>query len=205
MFFIELFVPKGALAPERLRRLAERLGTVTELTEGEEIQPGWEQVLGSLMQVVVHEPEVWVVGQRVLGADAAPRYAVRFHVPGPWRKAMSDALVSYATRVVADAEADAERPYREPVVQVQVVGVTEGSLGVYGRAVDSDALVELISEPYAEDLARGRAVRDPLCGVAVPLNDTAVTLEWKGTLHGFCCSDCREEFLRKQRKEAAPA
>ncbi|WP_150254129.1 YHS domain protein [Nocardiopsis deserti] len=205
MMFIELFVPKGSLAPERLRRLAERLGTVTELTEGEEIQPGWDRVLGSLMQVVVHEPEVWVVGQRVLGTDTAPRYAVRFHVPGPWRKAMSDALVAYATRVIAEVGADAERPYREPVVQVQVVGVTEGSMGVFGRAVDSEALVELISEPYAEDLARGRAVRDPLCGVVVPLNDTAVTLEWEGTLHGFCCSDCREEFLRKQRREAAPA
>ncbi|WP_435112286.1 hypothetical protein [Nocardiopsis synnemataformans] len=34
MMFIELFVPKGSLAPERIRRLAERLGTVTELTEG---------------------------------------------------------------------------------------------------------------------------------------------------------------------------
>ncbi|WP_241480412.1 YHS domain protein [Nocardiopsis halotolerans] len=203
--FIELFVPRGSLDPERLRRLAACLGNVTELTEGERIQPGWEQVLGSLMQVVVHQPEVWVVDQRVLDAVAAPRYVVRFHVPGPWRKAMSDALVSYATRVVADVEADAERPYREPVVQVQVVGVTEGSMGVYGRTVDSEGLVELMSEPYRKDFDEGRAVRDPLCGVIVPLDGTAVTLEWEGTLYGFCCSACREEFLRRQRKETASA
>ncbi|NYH54896.1 YHS domain-containing protein [Nocardiopsis arvandica] len=207
MMFIELFVPEGTLAPERLRRLAERLGTVAELTEGEKIYEGWEQVLGSLFQVVVHEPRVWVVDQHALGADAAPRYMVRFHVPGPWRKAMSGAVVAYATKVISEVEADSGRPYREPVVQVQVMGVTEGSMGVFGKAVDSEGIVEMMSDPYREDLARGRAARDPLCGVIVPLNDDTVTLEWEGTLHAFCCSDCREEFLRKQRKreEKAPA
>ncbi|MFD6952984.1 YHS domain protein [Nocardiopsis sp. TSRI0078] len=207
MMFIELFVPRCTLDPERLRRLAERLGTVAELTEGEEIYEGWEQVLGSLFQVVVHEPRVWVVDQHALGADAAPRCMVRFHVPGPWRKAMSEALVTYATRVVADVESDSERPYREPVVQVQVMGVTEGSMGVFGGAVDSAAIVELMSDPYREDLAEGRAVRDPLCGVISPLEDGTVTLEREGTLHAFCCADCRDEFLRKEgrREERAPA
>ncbi|WP_067970828.1 YHS domain protein [Nocardiopsis trehalosi] len=205
MMFIELSVPRGSVPPERLRRVAERLGTVTELTEGEAIPSGWERALGSLMQVVVHEPAVWVVDQHALGADPAPRYAVRFHVPGPWRKAISDALVAYATRIIAESEADAERPYREPVVQVQVVGVSEGGLGVYGRTVGSEEIVEMMGASYEGDLAEGRAARDPLCGVIVPLDGTATTLEWRGALHAFCCDGCRDEFLRKERAKAATA
>ncbi|MFD7364745.1 YHS domain protein [Nocardiopsis alba] len=203
MMFIELFVPHGSVAPEGIRHMAERLGDIAALTEGEEMHDGWRRVMDSLNQVVVHEPRVWAVDRRALAHDTAPRYVVRFHVPAPWRKAMSPDLVAYATRVVSEVETDPERPYWEPVVQVQIVGVTEGSLGLYGEPVDSERLVELIGEPYRRDLAEGRAVRDPLCGVIVPLNDDTVTLDWEGTTHGFCCSGCREEFLRKKDKEAA--
>ncbi|MEU2946466.1 YHS domain protein [Nocardiopsis alba] len=205
MMFIELFVPRGSLAPERIRHMAERLGDVEALSEGEEMHDGWRRVMESLIQVVVHEPLMWAVDRRALDPGAAPRYVVRFHVPAPWRKAMSPNLIAYATKVISEVEADPERPYRDPVVQVQVVGVTEGSLGLYGEPVDSERLVEIIGEPYRQDLAEGRAVRDPLCGVIVPLNDSTVTLEWEGTTHGFCCTGCREEFLRKKDKEAARA
>ncbi|MEE2040492.1 YHS domain protein [Nocardiopsis sp. CT-R113] len=203
MIFIELFVPRGSLGAEPRRRLAERLGNVVELTHGEETQEGWEAVLGSLLQVVVHEPELWVVDQRLLESGAAPRYLVRIHVPAPWRKAMSEHMITYVTKVISEVESDARRPYLEPVVQVQVLGVTEGSYGLLGRATDSDGIVELMNEPYREEYERGRAVLDPICKMYVPLNDTAITLEWEGTLHGFCCTACREEFLEKRQKAAA--
>ena len=204
MIFIELFVPRGTLDGDRRRRLAEALGDVTRLARGEEMQEGWKRVMGSLLQVVVHEPEVWVVDQGV-AADGVPRYVVRAHVPGPWRKSMAQSLVEHVTEAVAEIEDDPRRPYREPVVQVQVVGVAEGSLGVLGRSVDSDGIVELMNEPYREDYEQGRAVVDPLCGVYVVLDESAVTLERDGVLHGFCCAGCRDAFIEKEEKAAARA
>lgn len=204
MIFIELFVPRGTLDAERRRRLARALGDVTRLAGGEDIKEGWERVLGSLLQVVVHEPEVWVVDQDVL-ADGAPRYVVRAHLPGPWRKAMAEAVVEYVTAAVAEVEDDPGRPYREPVVQVQVVGVSEGSLGALGRTLDSDGIVDLMNEPYKQDYEQGRALLDPMCGVYVVLDDDAVTLERDGVRHGFCCAGCRDAFIEKEEKRAARA
>ncbi|MEU0491209.1 YHS domain protein [Nocardiopsis sp. NPDC006139] len=204
MIFIELFVPRGTLDGDRRRRLAEALGDVTRLARGEDMQDGLRQAVGSLLQVVVHEPEVWVVDQGV-AADGAPRYVVRAHVPGPWRKAVAGAVVEYVTEAVAEVEDDPRRPYREPVVQVQVVGVAEGSLGVLGRAVDSAAIVDLMNEPRREDYEQGRALLDPVCGVYVVLDESAVTLERDGVLHGFCCAGCRDAFIEKEEKAAARA
>ncbi|MGQ4271455.1 YHS domain-containing protein [Nocardiopsis changdeensis] len=204
MIFIELFVPRGTLDGDRRRRLAEALGDVTRLARGEDMQDGLRQAVGSLLQVVVHEPEVWVVDQGV-AADGAPRYVVRAHVPGPWRKAVAGAVVEYVTEAVAEVEDDPRRPYREPVVQVQVVGVAEGSLGVLGRAVDSAAIVDLMNEPRREDYEQGRALLDPVCGVYVVLDESAVTLERDGVLHGFCCAGCRDAFIEEEEKAAARA
>ncbi len=204
MIFIELFVPRGTLDGDRRRRLAEALGDVTRLARGEDMQDGLRQAVGSLLQVVVHEPEVWVVDQGV-AADGAPRYVVRAHVPGPWRKAVAGAVVEYVTEAVAEVEDDPRRPYREPVVQVQVMGVAEGSLGVLGRAVDSAAIVDLMNEPRREDYEQGRALLDPVCGVYVVLDESAVTLERDGVLHGFCCAGCRDAFIEKEEKAAARA
>jgi hypothetical protein len=200
MMFVELFAPKGTLDADRRRRVAERLGSLHELTEGEEsIGAGTAQVFRSMFQVVVHEPDVWVAAERVHDPADRPRYLVRVYVPGPWRKDMSQAVVSYVTKVLIDSDG------RDPIVQVHVLGVPEGGIGLDGQVRTSEAIVEMMSAPYQDDLATGRAARDPLCGVIVPMDDDAVTLEEDGVLHAFCCAGCRDAYVDKRRKEAAHA
>ncbi len=205
MMFIELFVSRGALDPERRRRVAQRLGTIEELGDGdgtgERMAPRSAAVYAEMFQVVVHEPETWVVAENELAATDAPRCLVRISVPGPWRKDLSETLISYATRIIADEFDDSELPYRLPTVQVHVIGVTEGSIGMLGRAVSSTDLVDMLSDPYRDDAEAGRALRDPLCGVLVPLDEHTPTVELDGELYAFCCDGCRTEFLAKRERE----
>ncbi|GAB3479558.1 YHS domain protein [Nocardiopsis coralliicola] len=209
MIFIELFAPAGALAPERLRRTAVRLGSLQELDsdpgEAEEIAPALAQVFGSLFQVVVHECPVWVVSEDALAADDRPRFAVRIALPAPWRKDLSATLITTATRILAEESGLGEAAYREPLVQVHVVGITEGSLGLHGQPTTSQGVVDLMNQPFAEDAEQGRALKDPICGMLVPLDGDSPTLTLDGTLYAFCCKGCRADFQRRQQKEAARA
>jgi YHS domain-containing protein len=147
--------------------------------------------------VVVHEPETWVVGDRPLDGDGPYPYMVRVHTPGPWRKDISGHVIASFTRAVTDVDPDA-------AVQVHVLGVPEGGIGVRGEAKTSAALVDMMNEPLKQDYAEGRALKDPICDMLVS-PDTAPTLEWEGTLYGFCCEGCREEFVRKQEKKRESA
>jgi hypothetical protein len=202
MMFIELFAPHGALSADQRRRVALRLGSLREFAPAEEVHAGTATVFGAMFHVVVHEPRVWVAADQLVEPDAPAVYVVRVFVPGPWRKDMSETIVSHVTKALAEVDDDGERPYREPVVQVHVLGVPEGGFGLYGQVKTSTQLVELMSEPYEADFAAGKALKDPLCGVIVPLNDTTVTLELDDTLYGFCCAGCRDEFVEKRRKAA---
>ncbi|WP_049577760.1 hypothetical protein [Nonomuraea sp. SBT364] len=199
MMFIELFVPKGTLDSDR-RLVAERLGSLHELTGGGElIGAGTAHVFRSMFQVVVHEPDVWVAAERALVPADRPRYLVRVHVPGPWRKDMSEAVIAYATKVLKESDG------RDPDVQVHVLGVPEGGIGLDGAATTSEGIIELMNAPERDALAAGTAARDPLCGVLVPLDDDAVTLEEDGVLHAFCCADCRDVYVERRRKQSTRA
>jgi YHS domain-containing protein len=196
MMFIELFVPRNRLTADRRRKLAQGfMGSMTGA--GEVMDERSEAVYASQFHVVVHEPEAWIVGDDPVGEDGPVPYMVRAHVPGPWRKDVSEHLITAFTRLILDEDPAA-------AVQVHVLGVTEGSIGVGGEAKTSAGLVEMMNEPLQQDLAEGRAVIDPMCDMIVPLA-TAPTLEWEGTLYGFCCEGCRTEFVEKKEKEVARA
>ncbi|RKT90048.1 hypothetical protein SAMN05421805_11447 [Saccharopolyspora antimicrobica] len=195
--FVELFAPKGSLSADQRRQVAELLGSPREFVPEAERHAGITEVFGSLFHVVVHEPEVWVAGGQVLEPGGPAQYVVRVHVPGPWRKEMSEFVISWATKALATVIGDAARPYQEPVVQVHVLGVPEGGIGLLGEVARSARIVEMMGEPYRADLAAGRAVEDPLCGVIVPLDDAAITLEVDGQVHAFCCAGCRDQFAAK--------
>lgn len=196
MMFVELFAPEGALSADQRRRVARLLGSVQALAPSEEDHAGVATVFGSMFHVVVHEPEVWVNADRLYEPGTPPVYVVRVHVPGPWRKDMSETVIAHVTKALTEVDD------REPEVQVHVLGVPEGGIGLHGQATTSTQLVELMSQPYEAGLADGTALRDPLCGVIVPLNDNAVTLEVDGTTYAFCCAGCREEFVEKRSRAA---
>ncbi|MFI0351694.1 YHS domain-containing protein [Actinomadura sp. 9N407] len=196
MLFIELFVPENALDADQRRQVAQ--GFLGSMTGGEGGMEGASaDIFASQFHVVVHEPETWVRGERLLDGDGPSPYLVRVHTPGPWRKDMSEYVITAFTKLITDVDPDA-------AVQVHVLGVPEGGIGVRGEAKTSAALVEMMNEPLEQAYAEGRALKDPMCDMLVS-PDTAPTLEWEGTLYGFCCEGCRTEFIEKQEKKARKA
>jgi YHS domain-containing protein len=215
MMFLELFVPRGAFSAEQLPRLAERLTMkqllshvdairdVVDASEGASANPGVLDFIDSVSHVVVHETGTWIAGGRPLDPAGPPRYVARVHVPGPWRKAMSAFLIASITRALSQADPDPGRFYREPCVEVHVIGVPEGGYGAFGRIVGESALLDMISKaktgtPVPVD--PGMLI-DPVCGMAA--SDRVATLEHEGTTYGFCSPGCRRHFADKLARDAS--
>lgn len=212
MMFIELFVPKGVLSAEQRRRVSERL--ITEFMTDEEERSAPAAVIEaarSIWQVVVHEPETWIVGGRPVEPGEPPRYVVRVSVPGPWRKEMSAEAVSRITRVLAEGDEHPRRLYDEPVAWVHVVGISEGSLGAFGQVLESADVVKMITKPFRESSDRDATVAaaapgtavDPVCGMTVELTDAAITMEHDGATYAFCAPGCRQVFMQERRAATA--
>lgn len=215
MMFTEVFVPKGALTHEERVRLAERLTTrglhdnprVRAEAGVERADPGVLDFLEGITHVLVHEVDVWVAGGRQFDPAEPPRYVVRVHVPGPWRKDLSEHLIDRLTRALAESDSDPDRLYRRPHAEVHVLGVPEGGYGAFGHAVGQAAMTDLISEAIrgTGEAPPGMAV-DPVCGSMVPVQGPrAVTAEVDGTAYGFCCSGCRRTFLDRRQDKPASA
>ncbi|GAB3971605.1 hypothetical protein GCM10029978_047110 [Actinoallomurus acanthiterrae] len=215
MMFLELFVPRGTYDTEQLRRLAERLTMKQLLThvdairdvidagEASSANPGVLDLLESINHVVVHEIGTWIGGGRTLGPAEPPRYVARVYVPGPWRKAISAFLIASITRAISQTDPEPERCYREPRVEVHVIGVPEGGYGAFGRVVDESALLNMISDaktdtPIPDD---PNMLIDPVCGMVA--STMVATLEHQGTTYGFCCAGCRRHFADKLAEEAS--
>ncbi|ARQ68373.1 YHS domain-containing protein [Streptomyces marincola] len=205
MLLIDIFVPKGALTEEERQELGRRL-IDTLMVEDDSHAVEVIDAQRAITQVLVHEPATWVLGQRPAAAPAdPPRYLVRVTVPASWRKDMSGDIVEIVTGVLAETERaagrDPERLRREPHATVLVEGVSEGGIGVFGRAMGSMELMELVSRPYRDTAgdrpapASGQGhLTDPVCGMRVTLDDSALTLVHEGVLYGFCHGLCRRAF-----------
>jgi YHS domain-containing protein len=205
MLLIEVFVPKGALSEDERQALGRRL-IDTLMVEDDSHAIEVIDAQRTITQVLVHEPATWVLGQR-LAADPAdpPRYLVRITVPASWRKEMSGPAVEIVTGVLAETERaagrDPERVRSEPHAVILVDGISEGGIGIHGRAMGSLDLMELVSRQYRDNAAarpapnppRGK-LTDPVCGMSVDLDDSTLTLVHEGTLHGFCSGLCRRAF-----------
>lgn len=215
MIFLELFVPRGTHDAEGLRRLAERLTMKQLLTHAEALtevvdaseaasaNPGVMDFLDSVNHVVVHEIGTWIVDGGLLDATQPTRFVARAYVPGPWRKAMSPFLVASITRALAQADPEPDRYYRDPLVEVHVIGVPEGGYGVFGRVVGESAMLEMISEAKTDTPGSDEpgVLVDPVCGMVA--TEMVATLEHDGTVYGFCSAGCRRHFADKLTQEAA--
>ncbi|MEU7317526.1 hypothetical protein [Streptomyces sp. NPDC007083] len=154
MLLIEVFVPKGALSAAEQQALGQRL-IDTFMVEDDSHALEVLEAQRALTQVLVHEPAAWVLGVRP-PADPAdpPRYLVRITVPASWRKEMSAHSVRIVTDVLAETERAAgrhpDRVRREPHAVVLVDGISEGGVGLYGRAMSSLDLTELLSREYRD-------------------------------------------------------
>jgi YHS domain-containing protein len=215
MMFLELFVPREVFSARELQRLAERLTLkqllthvdairdVVDASEGASADPGVLEFVDSTNHVVVHEIGTWIVSGRPLGPAGPVRYVARIYVPSPWRKAMSTFLIASITRVLSQADPEPERFYREPLIEVHVIGVPEGGYGAFGRVIGESALLDMISEaktgtPLTDDPS---VLIDPICGMVA--SDMVAPLEHEGTTYGFCSPGCRRHFADKLAKEAS--
>ncbi|MFJ9543800.1 hypothetical protein ACIRPX_42230 [Streptomyces sp. NPDC101225] len=205
MIVIEVFAPAGVLGPAQRQRLGERLIDALMGTEDAHAEAVMDSAR-ALTQVLVHEPAAWITGDRrpVDPADP-PRYLIRVGAPAAWRKEMSAHAIDRLTQALAETEAEAGRdPDRlrdQPHALVQVVGIAEGSLGMCGRPMGSLDLIQHMTAPHRDAIARlstadlpPGTVIDPVCGMTVDLGTTDLTLEVDGTLHGFCNGQCRRIF-----------
>jgi YHS domain-containing protein len=205
MILIELFAPAGVLDQAQREEAGRRLIDALMGT-GDTHAEAMMDSARALTQVLVHEPAAWITGDRH-PADPAdpPRYLVRVSAPAAWRKEMSGHAVDRLTQALAETEAAAGRdPGRlrdQPHALVHVVGIAEGSLGMYGRPMGSLDLIRHMTAPHrdalahlaTDDLPPGTVI-DPVCGMTVDLGATDLTLEVDGTVHGFCNGQCRRIF-----------
>jgi YHS domain-containing protein len=203
MMFIELFIPKGTLSEEKRRHISERI--IAELFVVDSAPAAVLEAGRAITQVVIHEPDQWNVGGQPIAPTEPPRYLVRASVPEAWREEMSKHFISLVTRVLAEADKDPQRLYQEPHAWVHIMGVPEGSCGVFSQVMRSTDIIKLITKPFreapegslpTEEPAPGTAI-DPICGMAVPLTGTAITLEHNGTLYAFCSHGCRVVFAEE--------
>ncbi len=215
MMLIELFVPRGTFSPEELRRLAGRLTMkqllthvdairdIVDASEGSSANPGVLDFVESINHVVVHEIGTWIAGGSPLDPAGSPRYLARVYVPGPWRKAMSAFLIASITRALSLADPEPERFYREPQVEVHVIGVPEGGYGAFGRVIGQTALLDMISEAKTGAPLPGdpNVLIDPVCGMVA--RDMVTILEHDGTTYGFCSPGCRSHFAAKLAGQAS--
>ena len=208
MLFIEVFAPKGALSKQQRHHLGKRL---IEVMSEESAPAAVIEAWRAISQVVIYEPDTWIVGGRPVEPTEPPRYVVRVSVPDAWRKEMSAHAISRITRVLAEADADPDRLYQAPLVWVHVIGVPEGRCGVLGQMMLSTDIIKMVTKPYreaskgripTEKQAPGTAV-DPICGMTVALTDTAITLEHQGTTYAFCSVGCRTVFAEQLRAASA--
>ena len=205
MIFVELFASQGALTAEQRRRVGQDL--VAAVMPAQEGAPA-EAVAGAraYTQVVIHEPETWFVGGISTAPPEQPRYVVRITVPVAWRKEMSPMIIPAITRVLAKSERDPTRLHNVPHAWIQIMGIPEGSYGIFGRPQTTTDIVRLITQPYRDGDEEGRTgelppgtALDPVCGMTVPLDNAFRVVEADGITYAFCANACHTIFEQERQ------
>ncbi|MFC4906967.1 tautomerase family protein [Actinomadura gamaensis] len=142
MPFVELFVRRGTLAPERRDEIGGRLVSEVMLAEG---APDTETAR-AISWLVVNEIDAWFVGGRPLPADEKPKYVVRVGVPaGSMNDDKRRDIVERVTRVLADADDEPERFTQAATAWVHINEIPEGNWGARGKIVRTEDIVALVA------------------------------------------------------------
>jgi YHS domain-containing protein len=212
MLFCEIYLPRGAHTPEQLRALTDQLTLASLLKhdvanggehtgEAASADPGVLTMLADLNHVVLHEIGPWIAGGKSVDA-ANPRYLARFYLPAPWRKEMSAFLIAAVAGAIRAAVGEPQLGAGARV-EVQVLGIAEGSYGMDGRVVGEPELMDMISAAKTGPDATpdSGALVDPVCGMIA--TDPDLTLTHDGVTYGFCSAGCRKHFTRNRTGEVA--
>src|SRR5690606_32165631 len=87
---------------------------------------------------------------------------------------------------------------------INLAGVVDGGIGLDGKQATADDVLAVLTEEFRAghdagevDLPDGVVV-DPMCGMRVKLDTTAITLAHDGATLGFCARGCRDAYARRQ-------
>lgn len=211
MMLIEVFTPRGALTGERRLEAGERL--LTEVTAHDGTPPEILEAARSLWHVVFVEPDAWMNGVGALSPDEPPRFFVRVTLPSDGTSITHEVRADYVariTRALALTGDDRERFQREPHVAVHIVEIPEGSFGTLGRAMSTADIVKLATaaagtpRPATPVEPGADTATDPVCGMTVALDDTAILLTRHGRTYAFCGDPCRQVFAEQLAARSGP-
>lgn len=205
MMIIEVITPKGTLTADQRQVLGARLVTDVMRAGAGEAPEAVIEAGRALCHVLFRETDDWHVAGHALPADAPPPYLIRVAVPEGWREEMAPHLVTAFTKVLADIDENPARLHEQPVSWIHVTGLPDGAFGSMGRALTGTDLVKIITKPHREsprstaDLPAGTGL-DPVCGMTVPFEHAAATLEHDGTRYAFCSKGCHEVFAEEHAR-----
>lgn len=132
MPFVELFTPRGSLTEAQRSAIGEKLVAEIMAAEGAPDTP----TARSISWLVVQEVDAWVVGGVPADPAEPARYVVRVAVPaGSLDDTRRADMVARITRVLAAADPDPDRLYRNPDAWVHINEIPEGNWGALGRVV----------------------------------------------------------------------
>lgn len=205
MMFVEVFTVKGSLTARQRERISTRFfeemtGPGEGDTEGHAPQEVLETARG-LFQLVFHGADAWFVGGQQVGEGQSPRFVVRVSVPEGWLHETSAHLIKTMTAILAEVDGG-ERLYEQPHAWIHVFAVPDGCCGAYGKVLNSNDIVKLITKSHREspkmprDLPADRGF-DPVCGMTVPWRYAAATAEHDGVSYAFCSKGCHEVFVEE--------
>jgi YHS domain-containing protein len=200
IMFLELFVTKGSLTEDQRQTIGRRL--ITELMAAPGAPDEVVERARANADVVFHETASWITGGGALDPQTSPRYVVRMTAPGGHLSdGMRSRIVERITRVLAEAEDDPERLYREQRLWIHILELPDRSIGSLGRTLSTDNLIDMVMKPETgapAGPAEADTVIDPICGMTVVLDDEAITLDLDGTVYGFCHHRCRDMFAEQK-------
>lgn len=142
MPFVEVFAPQGAVRPDQQALISK--GLVAEVMRGEGAPD--TEIARAISWLVWHPVDHWSIGGQLIEPDEPPRYMVRVSVPaGSLIDEKRADIIARVTQVLADADDDGDRLYREPSAWVQLVEIADGNWGALGRVFRFADISELVS------------------------------------------------------------
>lgn len=202
MFLIEIACPRGALTDDDRSALA---GEVCQVLVGAEEGVAEETMrrARAMTHVGFRELDGWTTGDGPWTPGNAPPLWVTLTVPEAWRAEMSRTAMGAVRRGVRRLDRLHAWQRTEGDLWVNLVGITDGSIGMDGKSCTADEVVGQMTAEYrtqndaaaaaGADLPEG-VVIDPMCGMHVRLRPGALTLNHEGQTMGFCASACRAAY-----------
>ncbi|MDF1605804.1 hypothetical protein [Nocardioides sp. YIM 152315] len=205
MNLIEIRCPCGALDAENRALLA---GDITAGLVGDHMADDVPEETLARARAMTHvgfcQLDDWTTGAGPWRHDSTPPLWITMTVPELWREEMAGYVIGWIRRAVR--RMDARNGWKRSIgdLWINVTGVGDGSIGLDGKPATSDDVVSVMSEEFRAKADAGKIVLpegvvvDPMCGMKVKLGRRAITLEHDGRTLGFCATNCRDAYARRE-------